>query len=341
MRFDNATPFDAQITTAFDKAGHEVVVLAIKASYDFPQTGGTPVLAASQEPLLTADVFGPDPATDAPVFENDFAPFKPRCDILCHGPAMAPGARAVTGLNVGLRLGHWSKAFSVTGARIWLRAGLGHRVSDPRPFVTQPITYDHAWGGSEPLPGDPARAATCEENPVGLGYYPDRRDLDGAPLPLTAEHGKVIADSIGPHRPMAFGPLGRNWLPRRTYAGTYNDRWTETRMPFPPQDFDELYNQAAPPDQQIPYPAGGEPVELVNLTPEGRLRMTLPRERIVVRFRRRAGAVRQKIPNLDTVLFLTEARKLCLTWRSRFVTERDIFDLAGISVTRETVEPGA
>jgi len=334
---ENTTPFDAQFTMVFDKAGHEVVVLAIKASFDFPEDArGGLRLSDPQEPLLMSDVFGPDPGTDAPVFENDFAPFKPRCDVLCHGPAVAPDGRPVAGLNVGIRLGGWSKAVSVIGPRIWIRAGVGHRLSDPRPFVSQPMSYDLAWGGTDPDPGDPSRAATCEENPAGLGYYPNRRDLDGAPLPVTAELGQIVTDTAGPHRPMAFGPLGRTWLPRRRFAGSYDERWLDTRMPFLPDDFDDRYHQAAPPDQQIPFPLGGEPIELVHLTAEGRLRMTLPRERVVITFRRRAGPVSQKIPNLDTVLFLTATRKLCLTWRTRFVTSRDIHELEGILVRRDT-----
>ena len=47
-------------------------------------------------------------------------------------------------------------------------------------------------------------------------------------------------------------------------------------FPFLPPDFDDRYFQMAPPDQQIDYPRGGEEVQLVNLTPEGRLGFQLP-----------------------------------------------------------------
>ena len=45
----------------------------------------------------------------------------------------------------------------------------------------------------------------------------------------------------------AFGPVGRHWEPRVRYAGTYDDRWTEDRMPLLPKDFDDRFHNAAPP----------------------------------------------------------------------------------------------
>ncbi|MCE6968725.1 DUF2169 family type VI secretion system accessory protein [Cereibacter sphaeroides] len=336
MQFENESPFPALFTMGLDRSGHETVVVTVKGTFDLTPD---PARSERQEPLILSDVFGPDPATDAPLFENDFAPFKPFCDVLCHGPAVTPGQRPALSLTVGLRVGGWSKVISVHGRRIWLKNGLGHRVSDARPFVRQPIGYDEAWGGTDPEPDDPTRAATCEENPVGLGYYPHRADLEGAALPVTAEAGQIVSDRSGPHRPMAFGPLGRGWLPRRRFAGTYDQAWLDHRMPFLPDDFDDRFHQSAPPDQQIPYPRGGEPVELVGFSVEGRIRSRLPHDRILVTFGRKAGPVTRKIANPDTVLILPESRRFCITWRSRFVTARDLHEIAGITVRREEVPP--
>jgi hypothetical protein len=131
---------------------------------------------------------------------------------------------------------------------------------------------------------------------------------------------------------MALGPVGRNWLPRRRYAGTYDARWLETRMPFVPDDFDSRYFQAAAADQQIPYPRGGERVELVNLSPAGRVSTTLPRLQVTVTFERKAGRFTQKVALLDTLLLLPEASRMCLTFRSHLVTERDMFEIARLIV---------
>ncbi|MGP3698886.1 DUF2169 family type VI secretion system accessory protein [Rhodobacter sp. NSM] len=332
MRLDNVTPWPATFTMAFDLDGHEQVVLVTKASFALPEGTG-PCTAAQPVPLIESDVFGPDPASDAPVLEYDFAPRKPFCDVMVHGHAFAPEGRPVTELPVGIRLGSWSKKLTAHGPRIWLRSAPGWRVSDPRPFVSLPIGYDHAYGGTDPEPSDPSRAAVFEENPAGIGFYPLRSDREGAPLPHTAEFGGDAVDPGGRARPMALGPVGRNWLPRRRHAGTYDESYFETRTPFLPRDFDDRYFQAAAEDQQIPYPLGGEAVELVNLSPCGRISTTLPRMQIVATFERRSGRLTQRVANLDTVVFLPEEGLVTLTFRTRITAERDIFEFARVLVS--------
>ncbi|MBU2959874.1 DUF2169 domain-containing protein [Citreicella sp. C3M06] len=335
MQLTNTSPMVAQTGFGFDLAGREIVLVVIKARYDFPEPGGVPQLAELQPEPLYCDVFGANPETDAPVLENDFALMKPLCDVVCDGMAMAPGGRPVTALTVGMRLGRWQKVFEVSGPRIWLRSGLGHRVSDPRAFAELAIGYDHAWGGSDPDPLIPGHAATWQENPCGVGYYPNRAEREGAPLPVTYQPGKPVNDALGPYQPMALGPVGRSWLPRRRHTGTYDQHWLDHRTPLLPEDFDFRYFQCAASDQQIAYPQGGEPLELLGLTPEGRFGMTLPRERLVLSFLRKNGPVSQKLPNLDTIVVHPQRRQLSLTWRSRFSCNRDLHDLAEITLRRE------
>ncbi|MEM7056546.1 MAG: DUF2169 domain-containing protein [Pseudomonadota bacterium] len=336
MQLENTTPFAADLNFAFEKTGRELVIIAIKATFDFAAQGTVALPSEDQRPLLYSDEFGQDPEKDATRFENDFAPFKHHCDVLCDGSAIAPNGRPVTALHVGLRLGQWSKAFGIIGHRIWLRSAMGHRVSDPRPFTEMAINYETAWGGTDPDPDTPGHAATFEKNPSGLGFYPHRRDLEGAPLPVTHELGTDVASKSGDYRPMALGPIGRHWLPRRKFAGTYDQDWLDRRMPFLPDDFDSRYFQAAPPDQQIPYLMGGEPIELYNLTTEGRLGFFLPQELLTVTFHRKSGPVTQKVPPIDTVQVLAAERQLTLTWRTRFACDRDIHDLSEIIIRRGT-----
>jgi hypothetical protein len=333
MYLDNQTPLEVELTGAAVREGHEAAVVVAKATFDLPrESGGECLFSERQESLYFADRFGADPAYDAPVLENDFAPFKPKCDVLAVGPAVAPSRTPVTDLNVGIRLAGWSKSFSVQGSRIWLRGAWNHTVSDKRPFLRQEIGYDQAFGGIDRYPDDTERDATFELNPCGLGYYPRRKDRTGLPLPNTSEHNREVIDHLGPHRPMAFGPLGRNWLPRRNYAGTYDDAWLESRMPLVPGDFDDRYFQAAPPGQQIPYPVGGEPLEIVHLSEVPWIRTTLPHIQVHITFERRSGRLTPTLGKLDTVLLMPDALRVCLTWRSRLVTERDLFEIASIHV---------
>jgi hypothetical protein len=339
MRLENATDYPANFTLALDKAGHEQIILVTKVTVQLTAEPGTAcLLAPEQRPLFDADLFGPDPATDATLFENDFAAFKPQCDVLCHARAHAPGGQPVTELGVGIRVGGWSKRFTALGSRIWLKAATGYQPSGKRPFVVQDISYDQAYGGTDPDPSDPAKAATFQTNPVGLGFYPLRADREGAALAQTAAMGSDPVDPSGDFAPMAFGPLGRSWLPRRLYAGTYDDPWMEYRLPFLPLDFDDRYFQAAAPDQQIAYPIGGEPVEAVNLSPEGRLAGEIPRLQIVVLFERKNGRVTQRIANLDTVLLVPEERAMCLTYRTRITAERDLFEFARAVISERLLD---
>jgi hypothetical protein len=339
MRLENTTPFAANFTLALDKKGHEQVVLVTKATFAFPETRGAPTLVADRQlPLFEADAFGADPAWDATIFETDFAHFKPLCDVLCHAKAHAPQGQPATTVDVGIRLGQWAKKFTVHGSRIWLRGAAGHVPSEKRPFVQQDIGYDHAYGGIDPEAEDPAMAKTFGENPVGLGYYPNSLRREGLALAQTSESGLDAVSPDGGFRPMAFGPVGRSWLPRRSYGGTYDDEWLDNRVPLLPHDFDDRYFQSAAADQQIPYPLGGEPVEVVNLSPQGRLAGEIPRLQIVVVFERKSGRITQRVANLDTVLLLPEDRRMCLTWRTRITAERDLFEFARAVISERPLD---
>lgn len=334
MQFENSTPLQAEMTGGLAKSGHEYIVVAVKGTFVLPERVWDPVcLAPVQEPLFLADEFGQDPAEDATIFENDFAPFKPYCDVLSEGPAIVPHGGQATQIPVGIRLGNWSKHFIAHGSRIWLDGAYKSRVSDPRPFRRQQIGYDQAYGGTDADPDTPGHARTYETNPVGSGYYPLRDDIAGLPLSNTGEPSKDPVERDGDYVPMAFGPLGRAWLPRRGWAGTYDEAWIEDKMPFLPDDFDDRYFQAASPDQWIPYPEGNEVLELLHLTETERIQTRLPPLGVEIDFTRKSGRVTRKIANLDTVLILGERMRLCLTWRARFLTERDIFEIAKIDIS--------
>jgi hypothetical protein len=75
---------------------------------------------------------------------------------------------------------------------------------------------------------------------------------------------------------MSFGPMSRNFKSRIPFAGTYDARWLEERVPYFPEDFDYRYFQCAAVDQQMPFPVGGEDVLLENLTPDGVRRFQIP-----------------------------------------------------------------
>jgi hypothetical protein len=77
----------------------------------------------------------------------------------------------------------------------------------------------------------------------------------------------------------------------------------------------------------MPHLRVGGPVELINLTADGRREFSLPSVEVpVVFFRRRAERMETK-GTLDTVLFEPEAERFSLVWRSSLRLQRDIFEI--------------
>ena len=103
-------------------------------------------------------------------------------------------------------------------------------------------------------------------------------------------------------------------------------------MPWWPKDFDYGYFQAAPFDQQIPYPRGGEEVALAHLTPEGITRFTLPTIEMPVLFIPFRGDDRELKAQIDTVLIEPEDRRIMLTWRATLPLVRNCFELKRVIV---------
>lgn len=257
MDFVNDPTRVAGWTLGFERDGRELIVVAIKATYAIPLKGETLLLAEEQVPLVESDVFTGEPGYSAPVYESDYAHLKPMCDVLVIGSAHAPEGRPVRHVDVGLRIGALTKVLRVTGDRRWHDGLLGARAGNAEPFVIQPIGYDYAYGGVSIRHDDPGSARTYLTNPVGRGYAPHKERLDGQPMPHTEQAGHPIIDPAGSYRPMALGPIGRAWTPRAQLAGTYDQRWLDERAPFWPDDFDYRHFQAAPQDQWIPHPVGG------------------------------------------------------------------------------------
>lgn len=334
MQLVHATGMQAGYTMGMQPDGRELLVVVVKGTFAIPQNGEEASLAEEQLPLVMADTFTGEPGLSAPVFESDFAPRKPRCDVILNGSAYAPGGRPATRVPVSLQVGRLSKTFMVVGDRFWLK-GLGALIAtEPLPFLSKPITYDRAFGGSDFTHPDPAKHAVCPENTVGIGFnaHAGPEALDRKPLPNTEEAGNPIARPIGSYRPMAFGPIGRSWQPRVGFAGTYDQNWLDNIFPFLPPDFDEQYYQAAPPDQQMPYPQGGEPVVLSNLTPEGRRVFLLPRIGLLVWFFMKNGEEKEARAVIDTIVIEPDQGRFMMNWRASLPLKKNMFEVVQVVV---------
>jgi hypothetical protein len=319
-------------TLGMEPSGREHVVVVVKATYAFPeQDGGHAEFASEQDDLVTADTFWGEPGFSAPRHEVDFARFKAQCDVLLNATAHAPGGRPVERVQTGIRIGSWQKRLDVVGNRVWLDGITAPNVSSIEPFVRMPITYDRAFGGTDRLGEEDGILDAYRPNPVGLGFHDPRNQdrLAGQPLPNTEAPGEPVTSPWGDHAPMSYGPVGRGWSQRLRWAGTYDERWQQEVFPFLPADFDDRYYQAAPEDQWIAYPRGGEEVVLVGLTPEGRTRFRLPpRLAMPVTFAHRTKGDIATEARPDTLLIEPDRRRLCMTWRVSQPLDDEIFEIS-------------
>lgn len=340
MQLINATRMPTDYTMGLEPGGRELLVVVIKGTFRFPKPDEPPdhfALHAQQLPLVMADTFTGMPGLSAPLYEVDFAPRKPRCDILLLGSAYAPYGRPAARVEVGMRVGHWQKSFAVIGPRHWECGLSGARATPPGSFLRQPVSYDVAFGGVDQHHEDPSQHAAFMANPAGRGFHKHIKAdwVEGAPLPATEEIDRSVSDPADNYQPMALGPVGRAWIPRRQWAGTYDDEWLEQHFPFLPPDFDEQYYQAAPMDQQLPLAHirnGPTQVMLVGLTPEGLTRFTLPHLGIPVQAFPRRGDPQRYTAYVDTIVIEPDAQRFSLTWRISWPLKKSIFELAQVVV---------
>jgi hypothetical protein len=332
MELLNATGMPAGYTLGMQPDGRELLVVAIKGTFAIPQNGKEPILAAEQVPLFEADIFTGEPGFSAPLYESDYAPHKPRCDVLLNGSAYAPGGKPVRRVRVSLQVGSLSKSFDVVGNRVWKKRLFFVRASKPEPFTVMPISYNNAFGGVDNTHEQEKKHRAYFTNPVGIGFHSNRKAkfVQNRPLPNAEESGKRIKKPHGKYSPMAFGPIGRSWPPRPKYAGTYDDNWLENVFPFLPADFDDAYYQSALSDQQIDYLRGGEEIILRNLTPQGHTRFQIPQITIPVVFFLKKGETHRTHGITDTLVLEPDASRFMITWRASLPLKKNIFEVVRV-----------
>ena len=337
MELINSTRMVAGYTMGIEPSGRELLVVVVKGTFRIPAEPGARLqLHEEQLPLRVSDVFFGEPGRSAPKYEIDFAPRKRCCDVLLNGHGFAPGGRPIERGSVALSIGGWSKSFAVVGDRAWYLAGRP-RATSPTPFTKIPISYDHAFGGSDLRHEDPGRHAAFRPNPSGRGFHKHLVNdwIEGAALPNTEELGNEVKRPDGAYRPMSFGPLGRHWEPRYQYAGTYDRHWLDEVAPLLPDDFDERYYQAAPPDQQLTLPVGEQPVSLINLTADGRRHFMLPHFEAPIHVLPKRGPREELTAPLDTIVIEPDLERVTLTWRSARPLRDSLFEISQVLVGRK------
>jgi hypothetical protein len=338
MELINGTRMVAGFNMGLEPSGRELLVVVIKGTFILPKPGETLRLHDEQLPLVMADTFTGQPGFSAPLQEVDFAPRKHQCDVLLTGSAHAPGGRPVTRTQVALSVGRMCKTIDVVGPRVWQAGLTGIRASDPQAFVRQPVSYDQAFGGVDQASDDPREHDAFMRNPVGKGFHKQLKSewVDGQPLPGTEKPGEPVNWPSDAYEPMAFGPLGRVWQQRACHGGTYDQQWLDNEFPFLPKDFDERYFQAAPLDQQIALPREPLDISLLNLTPDGVRRFTLPNFEAPVHIFPKNGEREDGMAQLDTIVFEPDEERFSLTWRYTRPLKKSLHEISQVMVGKRS-----
>jgi len=308
-RVDNRTPYAADSGWIRDGEGAESWVVAVKATYDL-QRDGTLRLSETQEPVHSGPIR--HSGQESLRYETDLGPSRAATDVLLNGHAHSPGIQAVGELPIAFRVGSISRSAVVIGDRHWRAGFFGQTPSRPEPFFLMPLVYERAFGGggAEDIEG--------HGNPVGRGL--DVNDAGLIAMP-NIEHPEMrISSPWDRPLPVAFGPVPSHWPLRRRLAGTYDSSWFETRRPLAPVDLDPAFWQSVPSEQQVPSRLrGGEPVELLNLTPpgfssDGRFRFVLPRLTIAFETHFFDGSIEHSRAVVHAVILEPDVPRVCMVY---------------------------
>jgi hypothetical protein len=291
-----------------DKDGKLNWIVVIKGTYDIHPDENVS-LSKKQEPVHEAPVYRGEEGKSSLLYDTDLVLFKPLTDVLVNGSAHAPMPQTVRSIDVTLKLTSIRKTLRVTGDRYWMKSLFGVTMTKPIPFAEKEIVYENAFGGGYPDPDRPGRMIYHGANPVGTGFFLNKSGLSGKPVPGVENPGDRKNKEAG------FGAVPCQWAPRYGLAGTYDDAWMKERMPFLPADYDPLFNQCAPIDQQVKRLNGGELVELTHMTPLKHFSFRLPEQRFSCVTTFTDGDVPHE-PVLNTVVIEPDHPRVVMVWHT-------------------------
>jgi hypothetical protein len=309
MELVNRSRYPAERALFLD-GGAETLAVLLKASFAWSPRSG---LAPAPDPpgVRLADEHTGEPGRSSVRRASDLCPGKPGCDLVLLGNAGR--SRPAPQLDVSFRVGPHGREVRVFGERRWARSST---VPEASAFESVPLTWENAFGGRDT---DVPEGAPVEEegrNPVGRGFRGrgSRRPVEGDRLPNLEDPESPIRSPFDRPAPAGFGFVAPHWLPRASFAGTYDGAWQRNRAPLPPDDLDPRYFQrGAPGLVAAEPPAPGAPVVVTGVVPHGELRFTLPRVLVKgqIYFRTRKEDL---VFSLQTVLVDADAALLEMTF---------------------------
>ena len=292
-----------------------MLLIVLKGTWTI-EGNGMLQIADAQMPIQLSPLYHGKPGSSSLRYDTDIVLEKPGTDCVLIGHAWAPNTGA-SHVDVTFAVGPVSRQARVFGERSWMKGGMrAAAISKGAPFEKLPLTWEHAFGGSDTSRRNPADHEFCLENPVGRGMVSGRSDLDieRRLLPNIENPADLIQKPNQRPTPWGFGMIAPYWQPRAGYAGTYDESWRKHLSPLPPADLDpRFYSSAAPGLCTSNHLTGAEHVFVEGASQQG-VRFQLPAIR--PRVKSRCGPHENVITlQLDTLIVEPDEDRVVLVWR--------------------------
>ena len=333
MELINKSPFITENMLLKDRLGRDLLVVILKCSYSFSSSSQIST-CEQQVPVHLEDSFIGDPGESSIKYASAAVPVKPGTDIVHVGHAYAPDGLSRE-FNALLKVGHISKICRIVGNRRWEKSISGFSLTPPEQFIKMPLVYEKSFGGKDQSSPDNKEHEYEGRNPLGCGFMAKNSKLDPVKIcvPNIEDPAELITSPQDRPKPAGFSFYGRDWQPRLTLAGTYDSKWKENNFPLLPVDFNEKYYNSAHPDLITPVNLqGGEIVEIVNLSPLGRVKFQLPAHRpkvAVISYSLETTALE---PRFDTLVLEPDLSRFSMVWRASLPVHNAIHTVACVRV---------
>ncbi|MCG9595572.1 DUF2169 domain-containing protein [Vibrio sp. Isolate25] len=286
-----------------DENGHEVWVLTAKRQWNLNEKVWQEVLA---EEIHDDPVYLGEPGLSAMKIDHEFPVSKQNTDVLVYGKARAYANRPVTYHECRILIdSHIDKTIAVHGERQWVEHGGSVTVSLPKAYVEAEIDYSRALGGDE-------------RNRLGSGVAKSSSELLERGVPSVFFPNEDWGPNTKNLRVAGLGPVPPFFSERMQYAGTFDDKWQESRRPLLPEDFNRRFYQSAPADQQCNgFLEGGERLMMSGFSHDDVFSFRIPSEKYVAVAD--FGEEKFRIPMaMYTVFIDTEAKRLTISYSASF-----------------------
>jgi hypothetical protein len=316
MTIANASHFAALAVPSTGPDGRDIVIAIVKATF-VRREEGRAILADQQVPVRAADVpHFPDAPDSSIRYPSDVCPEKRGTDVIIVGDAVARAP--APSVDVAVRVREREVLLRVHGERVYCEGLAGVVIGPAAPCERKPIVYERAYGGATA-----DRELVEDRNPLGRGIAKTAAELVGTPAPQVEDPAHPITSAEDRPAPVGLGAVSPHWMPRRGYAGTFDNAWLRSRMPLMPADFDIRHHNMAHPALQFDEPlAAGDLVAILGMHEDGIWQVELPTLPVTLCGRFHDGRRVTVRPAIDMVLIEPGKDEVQITVRHAFLLGR-------------------